>query len=72
MALLRAAGERLFAFGNGHNLLNAFAAFSGGQAYGLGRGPVFSPDAPSMRFDNLLGDIQAETGVLAKAPGRSV
>src|SRR5690606_23654558 len=37
-----------------------------------GAGAVLRPDAPAMGFDDLLGNRQAETGILAEALMRSV
>src|SRR3954447_15742032 len=42
-------------------------------AFGAGRsGTIFGPDASAMRLDDLLGDRQAEPGVLAKALMRPI
>src|SRR5690349_16798476 len=44
-----------------------------GIAFGVGRtGTVLGADAAAMRFDDLLGDRQAESGVLAEALMRAV
>ena len=69
MALFRAARKRLLTFRNRDRLFGARLASFRSKAYGLGRSPVFSPDASSMRLDDLLRDVKAKAGVLAEGSG---